>query len=254
MRRWGRIVVVSVGLCACGAATAAAQILGTFRWQLSPYCNVLLLQVEQKGGVYLLAGTDNQCGAARLAPAAGTAHLNPDGSISIAVGVTRPDGVHVATNATISLGTFAGTWTDDAGNSGTFTFNPSATAGQARPLRFSGTYSAGGLAASAAASAVNGVAFPRQLQSAPVAVAANVVRVGQPPTLACPGSAGSPRAEPGQLCLYESSTANVDLVCAARSSPTWLCGFADRTGFSLAVYSTAAGEFWSVGTWAVTVP
>jgi len=254
MPRLARIVVVLVGLSASGVSAASAQILGTFRWQLAPYCNVLSLQVEQKGGVYLLAGTDSQCGAARLAPADGTAHLNPDGSISIAVGVTRPDGVRVSTNATIALATFSGTWSDDAGNSGSFTFNPSATAGQARPLRFSGTYSAGGLAASAAASAVNGVAFPRQLQSAPTAVLSNVIQVGQPPTDACPGSAANPIAAPGHLCLYESSAANRASVCTARSNPTWLCGFADRTGFSLAVYSLAAGEFWSVGTWAVTVP
>lgn len=44
------------------AVPATAQPLGTFRWQLQPYCNVLTLNVVQ-GGVYTLDGTDDRCGA-----------------------------------------------------------------------------------------------------------------------------------------------------------------------------------------------
>lgn len=253
MRRLSRTAVLAVGLSAIGTSMASAQVIGTFQWQLAPYCNVLSLRVEQRGSVYALIGTDNQCGAAKLAAAQGTAHLNPDGSVTIAVDVTRPDGVRVAANAVITLATFSGSWTDDAGNSGTFTFNPVAPTGQARPLRYTGTYATGG-SFPGVTFGIHGISFPRQLQIAPTAVAANVIRLGQAPTVACPGSAANPTAGPGQLCLYEQSATNLSFVCASRSNPTWVCGFADRTGFGISAFPAAIGEFWSIGAWAVTAP
>ena len=51
------------------AAPASAQPLGSYRWQLQPYCNVVSLAVTQNGGIYTLDGTDDQCGSA---PAAAT--------------------------------------------------------------------------------------------------------------------------------------------------------------------------------------
>jgi len=54
---------------------ATAQPLGTFRWQLLPYCNVLTLNVIQQGGIYTLDGTDDGCGAAHAASAAGIAKI-----------------------------------------------------------------------------------------------------------------------------------------------------------------------------------
>jgi hypothetical protein len=33
------------------AAMGSAQSLGTFRWQLQPYCNVVTLRVAEAGGV-----------------------------------------------------------------------------------------------------------------------------------------------------------------------------------------------------------
>ena len=46
-------------------AAADAQSLGTFRWQLQPYCNVVTLAVTQVGGIYRVEGTDDRCGAAQ---------------------------------------------------------------------------------------------------------------------------------------------------------------------------------------------
>lgn len=254
MLRLNRAAVLVAGFSAIGITTASAQVIGTFRWQFAPYCNVVTLRVEQQGGVYELLGTDNQCGAARRAAASGSAHLNPDGSITVAVNVTRPDGVRVAANAAITLATLSGSWSDDAGNSGTLAFNPpAAPSGQPRPLRYAGTYATGATALGSAFT-VHGVAFPRLLPTAPTAVDANVVRMGQPPTAACPGSAANLIAAPGQLCLYEQVGVNLFHVGVARSNPTWLCGFADRSGFSVVAYPAASGDFWSVGAWAVTVP
>ena len=61
--------------------TVHAQSLGTFRWQLQPYCNIITVQVTQIGSVYRLEGTDDRCGAgADQSSVIGTAFQNPDGT------------------------------------------------------------------------------------------------------------------------------------------------------------------------------
>ena len=45
-------------------ADAGAQPLGSFSWQLAPYCNLITVSVTQDGSIYTLVGYDNQCGAA----------------------------------------------------------------------------------------------------------------------------------------------------------------------------------------------
>jgi hypothetical protein len=44
-------------------APALALSLGTFRWPLQPFCNVITVNVTQNGAVYTLDGYDDQCGA-----------------------------------------------------------------------------------------------------------------------------------------------------------------------------------------------
>lgn len=120
----------------CGATPAAAQSLGTFRWQLQPFCNVVTVAVTQNGGVYRLEGTDNQCGGATQASVIGTAFLNPNGSIGLGFTVvTTPGAAPLAVDATISLSTLQGTWRDSGGNAGAFvpTQSPAAS-GPPRPL------------------------------------------------------------------------------------------------------------------------
>ena len=55
-------------LVVTGSSSALAQPIGTFQWQLQPYCNALTVTVVQSGGVYTLDGFDDQCGAAVRAP------------------------------------------------------------------------------------------------------------------------------------------------------------------------------------------
>ena len=74
-------LVMIVGVIGAMAPVVSTQALGTFRWQLQPYCNTLTLNVRQDGVVYTLDGFDDQCGAASAASAIGTAFLNPDGTI-----------------------------------------------------------------------------------------------------------------------------------------------------------------------------
>lgn len=115
------------------ATTADAQPLGTFRWQLQPFCNVVVVNVTQQGAIYQVDGFDDQCGAAQRAPLVGMATPNPDGSIGFGLNiVTAPGGRDVHVDARISLPGLGGTWSDSSGNTGTFAFSGS-TAGSPRP-------------------------------------------------------------------------------------------------------------------------
>ena len=111
-------------------ALALAQPLGTFRWQIQPYCNVLSISVVQQGGIYLLNGNDDQCAAPQQASVVGLAFPNPDGTIGFGLTiVTAPGGTPVHIDATITIATLGGTWRDSAGNNGTFVFTPGAGIG-----------------------------------------------------------------------------------------------------------------------------
>jgi hypothetical protein len=115
---------------------AAAQPLGTFRWQFQPYCNVVAVTVVQQGAQYQLDGTDDQCGAGQRASVTGLAFLNPDGSIGFGLSiVTTPGGAPVQVDASIALATLSGTWRDSTGATGAFVFTPgTAVPGRARPV------------------------------------------------------------------------------------------------------------------------
>jgi trimeric autotransporter adhesin len=118
-------------------ASASAQPLGTFRWQLQPFCNVVTVAVTQNGAVYRLEGTDDQCGnGADAASVTGTAFPNPDGTIGFGLNVvTAPGGRPLHVDAEINVGTFSGTWRDSAGATGTFVLTSgAANGGIPRPL------------------------------------------------------------------------------------------------------------------------
>lgn len=126
-----RVWVLLAG-CLGLAASSQAQSLGTFRWQLQPYCNMLTMTVEQRGNAFLLTGSDNQCGA-NAAPAMGVAALKPDGTIGIGLTIMDPGGRLAQIEATVNLGNVSGPWRDGDGNSGFFAFNPAAPTGTPRP-------------------------------------------------------------------------------------------------------------------------
>lgn len=128
-----RLIVVIAVMAGITVSDAGAQSLGTFRWQLQPHCNVVVVQVVQAGAVYTIDGYDDQCGAAQRAPLVGVATPNPDGSIGFGLHlVTVPGGRPVSVDARLSLASLGGTWSDSAGNSGTLAFN-AATGGAPRP-------------------------------------------------------------------------------------------------------------------------
>ena len=134
MRHAMRSVLFGFGfLVAAGAAPAAAQSLGSFTWQLQPFCNKVVVTVTQDGALYHVDGYDDQCGAGQRAPLVGLATPNPDGSIGFGLNiVTVPGGRNVHVDARIDLGTLSGPWSDSAGNSGTYAYN-GAAGGSPRP-------------------------------------------------------------------------------------------------------------------------
>lgn len=130
-----RILLALTAVLTGFSLAAEAQPLGTFSWQLAPYCNVITVSVTQDGGVYTLDGYDNQCGAATRGAVSGTAFFNPNGTIGIGLTtVTAPGGVAVHLEAAIDAITLGGTWHDSHGNGGTLLFSPVGAAGSPRLL------------------------------------------------------------------------------------------------------------------------
>lgn len=118
---------------------AAAQVIGTFRWQLLPYCNVVTLAVTQQGAQYLLDGTDDQCGVGAAA-VRGLGFLNPNGTVGFGFTVvTTPGGLPVHVDATLNVPSLGGTWRDSDGRTGPFLFLTGApAAGAPRPAASGG--------------------------------------------------------------------------------------------------------------------
>lgn len=134
--RAGRTVVMWCALIAAGASSATAQTIGSFRWQLRPYCNIVTLTVVQEGAIYRLDGTDDQCGAPTAAATHGVAFANPNGTIGLGFTIiASPAGTPVHVDASVSLSTLSGTWHDDLSGAGPFVWTPGAgVAGGARPI------------------------------------------------------------------------------------------------------------------------
>lgn len=130
MHRVARGGVLVVLLVTGLVVPASAQTLGTFKWQLEPFCNVVTVTITQQGAVYALTGTDDQCGAPKTAAISGTAFLNPDGTVGFGFSVVpSPSGVAVAVDASINPASLSGAWRDSSGNSGAFRFAPGGTGG-----------------------------------------------------------------------------------------------------------------------------
>lgn len=131
----GRLTCATSTLCVLVlAATAAdAQPLGSFTWQVQPFCNRVTVMVTQAGATYTLYGLDDQCGSQSRASVVGTAVPNANGSISIGFTAVVATGFPVHVSAQVTLPSASGTWVDSLGNAGAFVLNGS-LAGSPRPL------------------------------------------------------------------------------------------------------------------------
>jgi hypothetical protein len=111
------------------SVSANAQPIGTFRWQLQPYCNVVTVNVTQQNSIYTLDGTDDRCAASQAASVVGVAFLHPTGMVGFGLSIVLPGGMPVHVEATIDMTSLSGTWRDSAGQNGTFVFTPGAGSG-----------------------------------------------------------------------------------------------------------------------------
>jgi hypothetical protein len=103
------------------------------------------------------------------------------------------------------------------------------------------------------------VSLPIPLASAPSESVLVPFGAANPDPTHCPGSAASPAASPGTLCVYEGQRENAagTKVCAVAAEG--LCGpgtggAADRFGAAVITFAEANGVYDSWGTWAVTAP
>jgi hypothetical protein len=165
------------------------------------------------------------------------------------VTVIRPDGIPIATSASISVSTLSGSWSDEYGNGGAFTFNPTVAPGSPRRVTLTGGYVVTFTAAASTDAHTSPIAFGRRV---PGVVAVAVLRVGQTATPQCPGDVFNPLAAPGTLCVYESVTQNAATVTVANGEAQ--LPRSDNSGATLVVFPTAAGAVGSAGRWAVTLP
>ena len=138
--RIGRTAIMALALLAGVATEGRAQPLGTFRFQLQPYCNVVVVNITQNGSVYTVDGYDDLCGATQRASVVGMALLNPDGTVGLGLTiVAAPGGTPTQVYATVSPVTGNGAWRDGAGASGSFILTPGgSTGGSLRPIPPSG--------------------------------------------------------------------------------------------------------------------
>jgi len=107
LRRTLALVVLCLAL---PTTTAFAQPLGSFRWQIQPYCNVLTVNVVQQGGIYTLDGTDDRCGGGNQpGSVVGIAYMTPLGLVGFGLTSVLPNGTPIHTEATISISSLNGT-------------------------------------------------------------------------------------------------------------------------------------------------
>jgi hypothetical protein len=98
-------------------------VLGTFPWQMQPYCNVITLTLTATPTGFTLDGTDDQCGAPSKASAVGTASFDASGNVTLSLTVVAaPGGRPSQVSAVVSPATGSGTWSDGTTASGTFAF------------------------------------------------------------------------------------------------------------------------------------
>jgi len=103
-----------------------------------------------------------------------------------------------------------------------------------------GAFNIGATATAVGALANTAISFIYTLAAAPTV---KIVLQGTAAPAQCPGNATLPQAQAGFLCIYEESRTNTAGVTL---------NAVNRSGATIFVNSTAAGGFFSYGTWAAT--
>jgi hypothetical protein len=138
MANWRRLCTFGAFTLFLGIGSASAQTtLGTFNWQLQPYCNVVTVQVTQEGATYRLAGWETVCGVSARQGVHGTVSPNLDGSLTFLLVTANANGTQVHTSVRFDVQSLGGSWSDSAGNTGAFVLGAS-TGGAPRSLATGG--------------------------------------------------------------------------------------------------------------------
>jgi len=110
-----------------------------------------------------------------------------------------------------------------------------------------GTWGAEGDAASSSSYRGSTQSFGLRLPASPTR---HFIADGGVPPAQCPGTVPNPQASPGHLCVYEGSNINNRSSVVIDETNTGT----GRYGFTFLIFASAAGNYWSYGTWAVTAP
>ena len=120
-----------------GSTLVNAQTLGTYRLNISPFCNVITLTVTQLEAGWSAVGSDDNCGLTEASPVSGS--FSSAGRGSAFRGILTSDGSNRFTTTTTTLRIYPeegqGDWVDDAGNQGFIIFNPTTAPGQPRIIQ-----------------------------------------------------------------------------------------------------------------------
>ncbi len=123
--------VILTALVLAAPASAQAQVVGTFYWQLGagtagPTGSVLNITITQKGSLYILEGFEAQCGGNASLPVTGSAVVQANGTIMFGLTSINELGRGLHTRAYVSAtNNFNGTWADNTGYyNQPFTFRP----------------------------------------------------------------------------------------------------------------------------------
>lgn len=134
-----RIALGALCLTVLTASSVSAQVLGTFTWQMQPFCHRVVLTLTGVAGTFTLDGFEDQCGASSKASAIGVGTFTATGDLTLNFTiVTPPAGRPVHVSAVVSTANGHGTWSDSVGNAGTFVMGGAVPGLPARALPASG--------------------------------------------------------------------------------------------------------------------
>ena len=125
-------LLLAVGVSSIASAQPVQPtIIGTFHWQLEPFCSTLSLTVIQEAGQYRVQGTEACAPNDFSRSVYGTALLDDEGWAYLSLSAPRLQNSleGTAIYAWLQLSTMAGGWQDDGGRTGPLTPVPGPVAG-----------------------------------------------------------------------------------------------------------------------------
>lgn len=117
------ITATTLALPASAQSPVQPVLIGTFHWQLEPFCSTLSLTVIQEAGQYRVQGTE-ACAPNDLSRSVyGTALLDNAGWVYLSLSAPRLQNSFAGTAiyAWLQLSTLEGGWQDDGGRTGPLT-------------------------------------------------------------------------------------------------------------------------------------